>query len=96
MGFFPQGGLGIRANETEYSGKKLLTRSSSSAQISDRLGLLQPIDFFFFSNNDPHTEYSFSNITYAIYTKYIWNKPLLTTKNHGWSRKIATYIEIQV
>lgn len=46
MGFFPQGGLGIRANETEYSGKKLSAQSPSSAQISDRLGLLQPTDFF--------------------------------------------------
>lgn len=70
MGFFPQGGLGIRANETEYSGKKLSAQSPSSAQISDRLGLLQPTDFFFL-NNDPHTEYSFSNVTYAVYTKYI-------------------------
>lgn len=95
MGFFPQGGLGIRANETEYSEKKLLTQSPCSAQISDGLGLLRPIDFFL-SNNNPHIKYSFSNFTYTIYTKYILNEPLLTTKNHRLNMKISTYIEIQV
>lgn len=46
MGFFPQGGLGTRANETEYPGKQLLTQAPSREQLSDRLGLLQPTDFF--------------------------------------------------
>ena len=32
MGFFPQGGLDIAANETEFSAKKLQTQSPSGTQ----------------------------------------------------------------